>query len=115
MADREKMQYIIDNMSSKETSLKQIIMNYLCCFPLSLIELYNLIETLQSGFLSPMIKTQAHNNKIARENAYYVECYLKGELYANEEEAKRHLPLQIEHIEKVTKLLKEKNDEVQDG
>lgn len=102
------MQYVIDNMVFEQTSLKEIIMSYLYCFPLSLIELYNLIEMLQNGFLSPMMRTQAHNNKIARENAYYVECYLKGELYANEEQAKQHLPLQIEHIEKVVKLLNDK-------
>lgn len=108
MTDKEKMQYIMDNMIFEQTSLKEIITKYLSYFPLSLMELYNLIETLQNGFLSPMMRTQAHNNQIARENAYYVECFLKGELYTSEEEAKRHLPLQIEHIEKVTKLLKEK-------
>ena len=108
MTDKEKMQYVIDNLKIAQASLKNIIMNYLSYFPLSLIELYNLIETLQNSFLSPMMRTQAHNNQIARENAYYVECYLKGELYENEEEAKKCLPLQIEHIEKVTKLLKEK-------
>lgn len=108
MTDKEKMQYVIDNLKVEKSSLKDIIMNYFYYFPVSLIELYNLIETLQNGFLSSMMRTQAHNNQIARENAYYVECYLKGELYKNEEEAKRHLPLQIEHIEKVTKLLKEK-------
>ena len=112
MKDKEKMQYVIDNMGFKETSLKGIIANYLYKFPLSLIELYNLIEFLQSALLSPMMRKQAHNNKIARENAYYVECYLKGELYENEEQAKQHLPLQIEHIEKVVKLLKDKCDEV---
>jgi hypothetical protein len=108
MTDKEKMQYVIDNMIFEQTSVKEIITKYLSYFPISLIELYNLIETLQNGFLSPMMRTQAHNNQIARENAYYVECYLKGELYANEEDAKKCLPLQIEHIEKVTKLLKEK-------
>lgn len=108
MTDKEKMQYVMDNMAFEQTSLKEIITKYLSYFPLSLIELYNLIETLQNGFLSPMMRTQSHNNQIARENAYYVELYLKGELYKNEEDAKKCLPLQIEHIEKVTKLLKEK-------
>lgn len=107
MTDKEKMQYVIDTVF-EQASLKDIIMNYLYYFPLSLIELYNLIETLQNGFLSPMMRTQAHNIQIAKENAQYVELYLKGDLYKNEEDAKQCLPLQIEHIEKVTKLLKEK-------
>ena len=108
MTDKEKMQYILDNMVFDQSSLREIIGKYLSYFPLNLIELYNLIEMLQNAHLTPMMRTHEHNNQIARENAYYVECYLKGELYKNEEEAKRHLPLQIEHIEKVTKLLKEK-------
>lgn len=107
MTDKEKMQHVMNNMVYDQTSFKDIIMKYLYYFPLSLIELYTLIEMLQDVFLSPMIRTQVHNNEIARENAYYVERYLKGELYENEEVAKQHLPLQIEHIEKVVKLLKE--------
>ena len=48
-----------------------------------------------------------HNTNIAKENAQYVCTYLKGEMYTTKEAAIECLPLQIEHAEKVVKMLNE--------
>ena len=106
MTDKEKMQYILDiyNPTTYEEFIGLYIIHYRSDFnDQRFLDLQYKINKRIYKYLMQ----SSHNKKIAKENAQYVELYLKGELYTNEEYAKQCLPLQIEHAEKVVKLLDE--------
>lgn len=106
MTDKEKMQSVLNYYGDREPNFIEIIVSYLIKYKPTLYEWLQFDSRIHTMYHNTVSEVQKSVG-IARENAYYVERYLKGELYINEEQAKQHLPLQIEHIEKVVKLLDE--------
>ena len=105
MTDKEKMQKILDNCLT-EPSFTEIVLKYLRLYKPDLYNLNKFYNDIHKYYMLEMSELEKCVG-IARENAQYVCLYLKGELYTDEEYAKQCLPLQIEHAEKVVKLLDE--------
>lgn len=61
-----------------------------------------------SSILQVIMSKLVHNNKIINENAFYLERYLSGNLYIDEESARKNLPIQLEHAQKILELSEEK-------
>lgn len=106
MTSREKMQNVLNLFFDFEPSLTGIVLQYLNYYKLNLDELNEFYNKIHKYYIQQMQELQ-HNVNIAKENAYYVSTYLKGEMYKNKEDAIKALPLQIEHADKVVKLLNE--------
>lgn len=106
MTDREKMQQVLDCFGDDEPSFTAIVKVYLTFYKPTLYEFNDFYNEIHKIYMEKMQELQ-HSVDIARENAQYVCAYLKGELYTDEEYAKECLPLQIEHAEKVVKMLDE--------
>lgn len=104
MTDREKMQQILDSCWTYEPSFTEIVLKYLRYYKPDLYEHNRFYNEIHKNYMLRMQELQRCVG-IAKENAQYVCLYLKGELYTDEEYAKQCLPLQIEHAEKVVKML----------
>lgn len=106
MTDREKMQSVLNYFGDFEPSFTGIVLQYLNQYKLNLYELNKFYNEIHKYYTRQMQELQK-NVSIAKENAYYVSTYLKGEMYKTKEAAIEALPLQIEHAEKVVKMLDE--------
>lgn len=106
MTSKEKMQNVLNSFFDFEPNFTGIVLQYLNDYKLNLDELNKFYSEIHKYYIQQMQKLQ-HNISTAKENAYYVSTYLKGEMYKNKEDAIKALPLQIEHADKVVKLLNE--------
>lgn len=106
MTDKEKMQSILDSYCDKQPSFSDIVATYLNRYQPSLYEFMQFENKIHTMYYNKILKLE-HSIDVAKEYAAYVSLYLKGEMYTDEEDAKKCLPLQIEHAEKVVKLLGE--------
>ena len=108
MTDKEKMQHVLDTYkySTHVPSITELVLKYLCIYPLDLYEHNNFYDEIHKHYMLRMSELEKSIG-IARENALYVSMYLKGDMYKTKESAIEALPLQIEHIEKVVKELNE--------
>lgn len=106
MTDKEKLLLLLNDLP-KNISLEDIIFKCLLKEPMTLEELNCFMNRFNSQIVYPKIAETVRHNRIAKENAQYVCTYLKGEMYTTKEAAIEALPLQIEHAEKVVKMLDE--------
>lgn len=107
MTNREKMQSVLTLFFDFEPSFTGIVLQYLNEYKLNLYELNDFYNEIHKYYMRQIQELQ-NNVSIAKENAYYVSTYLKGEMYKTKEAAIEALPLQIEHADRVVKLLDDK-------
>ena len=106
MTDKEKLLLLLNDLP-RDISFEDIFFKYLFRNPMTLEELNCFMNRFNSQIFYPKIVETVRHNRIAKENAQYVYTYLKGNMYKTKEAAIEALPLQIEHAEKVVKMLDE--------
>ena len=108
--DLQKLQAILDSykVSNPHISFEDIVGLYLRLNDkdFNLLRLSSFLFNLDGQYLQKKIYNAFNNMYFAREKAYYIETYLKGEMYTDEKTAIEHLPLQIKHAEEIVKRLK---------
>ena len=103
MSDKEKMMNVLNYHTGDNTSIEDIIIMYLAYNEkdFSSVRLTNLIDILNKEFLYPRLENLENLKRIAKERALYLKTYLSGEMWADEESARRNLQPQINNAQAI--------------
>ena len=98
MTDKEKMLNILENCNG---SFEQIIYNYLDKYyeDFDTLRLHDFINDLNNNHLYNRLAKLENIKSIASERAFYIKTYLKGNMWKDEETAKRNLQPHIENAQ----------------
>lgn len=107
MTDREKMENILTQCNG---SFEDIIFSYLNNYydDFSASRINDLIASLNEDYLYHKINDLENIKCISKERAFYLKTFLEGKMYTTEEEAIRHIPIQINHAEAIIDACKKK-------
>ena len=100
MTDKEKMERVLENFDG---SFEQIVFEYLASNhkDFSALRIQNLIADLNEIYLYPRISDLENAKRISKERAFYLKAYLSGEMWADEESARRNLQPQINNAQAI--------------
>lgn len=109
MTDKEKLIERV-MLLSESASFEDIIKDYLRTYKddFSTIRLNQLILDINYSHLSPKLVRNERIIELANERAFYLSLYLSGQMYKDEETAKEHLNLQVDHANAILKACKER-------
>ena len=115
MNDLERIKKVIESLEKNpgayNCDLESIVGAYITTYPreFSLERLFLFAHTINDKYVKSRISLNDYYVNVAKEKAGYVDMYLKGNMYVNEEVAKEHLPLQSDHASQVVNYLKKYN------
>ena len=97
MSDKEKLLKILDYC---DENIEQILFEYLATYykDFSALRIYNFISDLNEK-LYHKIADLENIKSISKERAFYLKTYLSGEMWKDEESAKRNLQPQINNAQ----------------
>lgn len=100
MTDKEKLLSILEYSSD---DFESILLDYFRMYDddFSATRVRSLISRIDRDVMMPKVLKLERAIKISSERATYLEKYLKGEMFSDEKEAKKHINLQIGHAQEI--------------
>lgn len=100
MTDKEKLLSILEYSSD---DFESILLDYFRMYDddFSATRVRSLISRIDRDVMMPKVLKLERAIKISSEMATYLEKYLKGEMFSDEKEAKKHINLQIGHAQEI--------------